>query len=198
MSVQSVQGRGSTFSFTSVHDVPTKAELVKFLRSTSVQSAQKDALPGARQFENTMSTAPSFRKVCVAEDNPINLKHLSKNLSVLGYQQVLCTNGKEALDKFTEPGSDIDAVIVDMSMPIMDGLEATRLMREFEAAHATRIRTPIIALSGNALKDQVDQAMVAGTSDYLVKPCKRADLARTLKYWEHVVHTGAPHQRSQP
>jgi len=54
--------------------------------------------------------------------------------------------------------------------------------------------TPIIALSGNALKEQIDDAMAVGTSDYLVKPCKRADLAKTLGYWEKVVHTGAPHK----
>ena len=71
-------------------------------------------------------------------------------------------------------------------------------MREFEALQAEKFspprpRIPIIALSGNALKEQIDDAMAVGTSDYLVKPCKRADLAKTLSYWEKVVHTGAPH-----
>lgn len=70
-------------------------------------------------------------------------------------------------------------------------------MRQFESSHNTdprRPRVPIIALSGNAMKEQVAEAMETGTSDYLVKPCKQADLRRTLKYWEHVVHTGAPHR----
>lgn len=72
-------------------------------------------------------------------------------------------------------------------------------MREFEALQARkdgspRPRTPIVALSGNALKEQINDAMAVGTSDYLVKPCKRADLAKTLSYWEKVVHTGAPHK----
>ena len=47
--------------------------------------------------------------------------------------------------------------------------------------------------SGNALREQVTDALAAGISDYLVKPCKRADLARTLTHWEHVVCTGAEH-----
>lgn len=47
------------------------------------------------------------------------MKYLSKNLTTLGYEHVLCTNGKEALDKYTEDGSEIDAVIIDMSMPVM-------------------------------------------------------------------------------
>lgn len=75
-----------------------------------------------------------------------------------------------------------------------DGLEATRRMRDFEEAHLNGHRTPIIALSGNALKEQIDDAMSMGTSDYLIKPCKQADLARTLQYWEQIVHTGASHK----
>lgn len=67
-------------------------------------------------------------------------------------------------------------------------------MRDWEANGALNERIPIIALSGNALKDQIDEAMAMGTSDYLIKPCKKADLARTLAYWERVVHSGAPHK----
>lgn len=55
-------------------------------------------------------------------------------------------------------------------------------------------QVPIIALSGNAMKEQVDAAMAVGTSDYLVKPCKKADLAETLAYWERVVHLSLPHR----
>ncbi|GAB7354228.1 hypothetical protein MBLNU459_g4770t1 [Dothideomycetes sp. NU459] len=194
MHVQSSQGKGSTFSFTSLHDSPTRKELLDFLRESN---SPKDGLI-AGMTNASLETAPQFRMICVAEDNPINLKHLAKNLTVLGYEHVMCTNGREALDKFMEADNIIDAVIIDMSMPIMDGLEATARMREWEKtrtnAGQTRNRTPIIALSGNALKDQIEEAMTMGTSDYLIKPCKKADLARTLKYWEQVVHTGAPHK----
>ena len=83
-------------------------------------------------------------------------------------------------------------------MPIMDGLEATRLMRDFESSPANtnsvRIRTPIIALSGNAMKEQIEEAMAAGTSDYMIKPCKRAQLQTMLNHWERIVHDGAAHQ----
>jgi len=74
-------------------------------------------------------------------------------------------------------------------------------MRQFESSRSTsdsqRPKTPIIALSGNAMKEQVQEAMEHGTSDYLIKPCKQADLSRSLKYWEHIVHTGAPHRPMQ-
>lgn len=88
-------------------------------------------------------------------------------------------------------------------------------MRQFESSLSTQKahrRTPLIALwaslsnthpdlstklrpsSGNAMKEQVTDAMSAGLSDYLIKPCKRSDLARTLTHWEQVVHTGAEHK----
>jgi CheY-like chemotaxis protein len=84
-----------------------------------------------------------------------------------------------------------------MSMPIMDGLEATRLMREHEKSHPStnsrRIPIPIIALSGNAMKEQVEEAMAAGTSDYMIKPCKRAQLKLMLEHWERIMHDGSAH-----
>lgn len=82
-------------------------------------------------------------------------------------------------------------------MPIMDGLEATRLMREYEKSHPStdsrRVRIPIIALSGNAMKEQVVEAMAAGTSDYMIKPCKRAQLKLMLEHWERILHDGSAH-----
>lgn len=202
MTVVSAQGKGSTFGFTSVHEVPTKKELVSFLRDSDMHieghAANDVTTLSISNSGEQDQRPPPFRMICVAEDNPINLRHLAKNLDALGYKYTLCTNGKEALDKFRDPDSIIDVVICDMSMPVMDGLEATRRMREFEALKdmtdgSNRRRTPIIALSGNALKEQVSDAMTVGTSDYLVKPCKRVDLARTLAYWEKIVHTGAQH-----
>ncbi|KAI4723603.1 hypothetical protein E4T48_00123 [Aureobasidium sp. EXF-10727] len=199
MAVKSTAGIGSTFSFSTMHDHPTESELASFHESG--RSGGTPVATDLEKFEmsNSASIAPTpkFKKICVAEDNPINLRHLSKNLEALGYDHVLCNNGKEALDIFTQPESDIDAVIIDMSMPIMDGLEATRLMRDHEISHPNsdprRIRIPIIALSGNAMKEQVQEAMVAGTSDYMIKPCKRAQLKLMLEHWERNVHDGSAH-----
>ncbi|MCJ1399034.1 hypothetical protein MMC11_002236 [Xylographa trunciseda] len=201
MHVKSAQGMGSTFSFTSIHDLPTNDELSTF---KSQHTLTGSTLPVAQSLSGSVvptpsagqeSPSPKFRMIGVAEDNPINLQYLAKNLKKLGYQYTLCTNGKELLDKFCEPGSIIDCCIVDISMPVMDGLEAARLMREHEASitvDATpRQQTPIIALSGNAMTEQVTDALSAGISSYLIKPCKQADLARTLTYWEHIIHTGA-------
>lgn len=138
MHVESVKGKGSTFAFTSVHDIPTKDELVGFLRQSDLPSeaALVTELESFSIANTPAIEAPRFGMVCVAEDNPyvssrkiadvmltmassINLRHLAKNLDVLGYKYTLCTNGQEALDKFREADSNIDAVIIDMSMPVM-------------------------------------------------------------------------------
>ncbi|KAG9848466.1 hypothetical protein KCU98_g8989, partial [Aureobasidium melanogenum] len=199
MAVKSTAGVGSTFSFTTMHDYPTESELASFREQgkTGTTAVATDLEKFEMNNSASIPPTPKFKKICVAEDNPINLRHLAKNLEVLGYDFVLCNNGKEALDNFTLPESDIDAVIIDMSMPIMDGLEATRLMREYEKSHPStnsrRIRIPIIALSGNAMKEQVEEAMAAGTSDYMIKPCKRAQLKLMLEHWERIMHDGSAH-----
>ncbi|KAI4845359.1 hypothetical protein E4T44_05651 [Aureobasidium sp. EXF-8845] len=198
MAVKSTAGVGSTFSFTTMHDSPTESELASFSKldnGVTAVSANLEKL----EILNSESKAPipKFKKICVAEDNPINLRHLSKTLEALGYDFVLCNNGKEALDNFTQPDSDVDAVIIDMHMPVMDGLEATSLMREHEKSHPNndprRLHIPIIALSGNAMKEQVEEAMAAGTSDYMIKPCKRAQLKTMIEYWERIMHDGSAH-----
>lgn len=198
MHVKSEKGKGSTFSFTSIHDIPSDSELVAIQEEhKSVAGVSAGFSSGtATSREDLKDAPPRFRTVGVAEDNPINLKILATYLTKLGYNFVLCTNGQEVLDKVCEPHSMIDCCILDMSMPIMDGLEASRRIREHESS-ATRKssqKMPIIALSGNALKEQVTAAMVAGCSDYLVKPCKQVDIARRLTYWERIIHNGAEHK----
>lgn len=199
MYVESEKGKGSTFSFTSIHDQPSTSELAAVQQEYKVVTGVSSNLVNgtATSQGDSEHTPPKFRTVGVAEDNPINLKILATHLTKLGYQFVLCTNGQEILDEVCEPNSVIDCCILDMSMPIMDGLKASRRIREHESSltrKATSQKMPIIALSGNALKEQVAAAMAAGCSDYLVKPCKQVDLARRLAYWERIVHTGAEHK----
>ena len=121
MHVTSSNGVGSTFSFTSLHDLPTKHEVVDFLRHSNYG---KDGLPPDPLLDNA-EPAPKFRLIGVAEDNPINRQHLARHLKTLGYAYMLGTNGKEILDKVCEEGSDIDCCIMDMSMPVMGMLYLT-------------------------------------------------------------------------
>lgn len=137
MHVESEKGKGSTFSFSTLNDVPTKVEIVQHLHQTNAAYEGPASGVGSRRGSIAPTeTPPKFQYIGVAEDNPINLKHLSKHLQyvsntssptqsltdddrVLGYEHCLCTNGKELLDKFCEVDSPIDAMIIDMSMPVM-------------------------------------------------------------------------------
>lgn len=171
MHVQSAPGRGSTFSFTSVHNSPTPEELGNILQEIKLEAIRGNTngdVPAEAldTRANINGPPPKFRVIGVAEDNPINLKHLAKHLKMLGYESILCVNGKEIYTKFCEPDhSKMEAVIMDMSMPIMqvdqslyskiscltqcrDGLEATRLIRAYEQSRKKEgfVSTPIIAL----------------------------------------------------
>jgi len=123
--VESAHGKGSTFSFTTLHKAPTKEELTEFLRHSSCSEDRPLAgpLPGdatlATDQNRLDSSTRKYRMIGVAEDNPINLQHLARHLKMLGYQYTLCTNGQEILDKVCEPDSSIDCCILDMSMPVM-------------------------------------------------------------------------------
>jgi PleD family two-component response regulator len=125
MHVKSTQGKGSTFDFTSLHDPPTKEELVKFLRESNFpdNGLPTEISPGEAKTPTPKATLdslpPKFRMIGVAEDNPINLQYIARHLKMLGYQYTLCANGKEMLDKFCKPDGAIDCCILDMSMPVM-------------------------------------------------------------------------------
>lgn len=208
MNVDSTKGNGSTFSFTISAGIPTKDELSHFLEqqspsADSARSASRSVANGHTVASITGNSskaptiqAPPFQNIGVAEDNPINLKYLCKVLTALGYTPIPHTNGADLVARYsssTIPG--FDAIVTDLSMPVLGGLEATKLIREAEvAAGSGRSPIPIIALSGNSLTEQVAKAFEVGVSDYLLKPAKKADLMNTLKYWEGVVHREEEHQ----
>lgn len=208
MNVDSTKGNGSTFSFTISAGVPTEEELSHFLEqqsscADSTKTVQRNVADGHATASITGNSsniptiqAPSFDVIGVAEDNPINLKYLCKVLISLGYTPIPYTNGADLVAHYKSTSiSPFNAIVTDLSMPVMGGLEATKLIREAEvAADSGHSPIPIIALSGNSLTEQVAKAFEVGVSDYLLKPAKKLDLMNTLKYWEGVVHREEEHQ----
>jgi CheY-like chemotaxis protein len=95
----------------------------------------------------------------------------------LGYLVEFATNGKEAIDTFS-PGK-FAAILMDMRMPVMDGLDATKKIREIEAA-AAAVRVPVIALTANVMPGDSGRCFAAGMDNFLAKPFKKADLAAKL------------------
>ena len=112
------------------------------------------------------------------EDNPINQKLAMTLLTRLGYAPVLAENGQQALDALALQSYDL--VLMDMQMPVMDGLEATRMIRASGQSYAN---IPIVALTANAMQSDKDLCNAAGMNDFLGKPFSRAELAACLQRW---------------
>ena len=117
-------------------------------------------------------------RILVVEDHPVNQKVLAHQLREMGLQYTVATNGTQALDLLAT--DDFDLVLMDWQMPEMDGLEATRRIRQLP----TDIRhIPIIALTANAGDGFRDACLAAGASDYLSKPYTETALAALLTQW---------------
>ena len=119
-------------------------------------------------------------RVLVAEDNLTNQEVALVMLKKLGYQAELVANGVEALQALRH--ADYDLVLMDCEMPEMDGLEATRLIRDAHTG-ARNPNIPVIALTADAVSGDRDKCFAAGMNDYLAKPVSPSQLAEVLKKW---------------
>ena len=111
--------------------------------------------------------------ILLAEDNPINQKVALSMLKRLGYSADVVNNGIEALKAMDEKHYDV--VLMDVQMPEMDGLEATRQIRK------KKVDTNIIALTAYALKGDREQCLIAGMNDYISKPIRMEVLQKALE-----------------
>ncbi|MGE0617104.1 MAG: response regulator [Bacteriovoracia bacterium] len=118
-------------------------------------------------------------RVLVVEDNSVNQLLALTMLKKMGYSAQAVANGREAYDAVMK--NPYDLVLMDCQMPEMDGFEATRLIRKWEAGSGRRI--PIVALTANAMKDDRDLCLEAGMDDYVSKPIKKEVLAEVLARW---------------
>jgi CheY-like chemotaxis protein len=120
--------------------------------------------------------------ILVAEDNDINALLARALLAKLGHRPTIATTGTDAVDSWLAArtaGTPYDLVLMDMHMPKMDGIEATRRIRAAETQHATA-RTPIIALTANAFAENREACLAAGMDAFLTKPLDRERLAEAL------------------
>lgn len=156
--VESVPGHGSTFHFTvGVQSVSAPAPAVV-----------------ATVAEPTGAQGPSLQ-VLLVEDHPINQMLATTLLKKWGHAVVLAKNGQEGVNLF--PGQAWDLVLMDMQMPVMGGLEATRLIR---ASERPGQRTPIVAMTANAMESDRQACLEAGMDDHLAKPFNARDLLAVM------------------
>ncbi|HWT72850.1 MAG TPA: response regulator, partial [Oxalicibacterium sp.] len=119
------------------------------------------------------------RRILLVDDDVRNIFALTSVLEQKGLEVEVARNGYEAIDKLNENGDDIDLVLMDVMMPGMDGLEATRRIR----ADQRFAELPIIAITAKAMKDDQEQCMKAGANDYLAKPVHLDRLYSLLRVW---------------
>ncbi len=132
------------------------------------RSATAAPIPGDEQPAKELAAL----RVLLAEDNPVNQKFAVRVLEGAGHTVVVANNGREAVDR-SEPGG-FDLILMDVQMPELDGLDATREIRRREADGQGRI--PIIAMTANAMAGDREMCLGAGMDGYVPKPVKRAVL----------------------
>ncbi len=116
--------------------------------------------------------------VLVAEDNAVNQRVIVRLLEKMGHIPIVAYNGQEAVE--TYESRPFDVALMDVQMPVMDGLAATKAIRESEAQHPGRRRLPIMALTAYAMRGDRERCLAAGMDDYLTKPVKPDELAAAL------------------
>ena len=112
----------------------------------------------------------------------VNQKVALRALSMLGVEAELVTNGEGALA--LAKSKAFDAILMDCQMPVMDGYQATRAIRDWERS-MSRPRVPIIAMTANALATDRARCLATGMDDHIAKPFKREELAAVLERWVH-------------
>lgn len=148
--VRSEMGMGSIFTFTAWFD---HAELPE-----TVAAPEPSAVPKTMHL-----------RILLAEDNPLNQKFLMHFLSIFGHRVTLAENGVQALDELRANGRNFDVVLMDIQMPELGGLEATKRIRNSDGRYYDPT-IPIIALTAYAMKGDRDKMLAAGMNDYVTKP----------------------------
>lgn len=167
------------FPVDSLHHRPFKsASLLRLLRDPlHVQTGGLHSHP-SREVEQEWKIQPGAR-VLVVEDNNVNRILMNKFLSRIECRLEFAENGEEAVNMATR--TDFCLILMDCKMPVMDGIEATRRIRDYEGG-STR-HTPIIALTANALAEDRQTCFEAGMDDFLSKPIQPHVLMRKLEKW---------------
>nr|WP_290225071.1 ATP-binding protein [Trichocoleus desertorum] len=160
--VESVLGKGATFWFTAT------------LEPAPLQSQNLVA----QSLNYVSASATPTTRILVVEDTPLNQLLTIKMLQKLGYQPDAVSNGQEALDQLATNSYDI--VLMDCQMPILDGYEATRQLRQREHQQHLPI---VIGVTAYAMVGDQEKCLAAGMDDYLSKPIKLKDLSALLDRW---------------
>jgi PAS domain S-box-containing protein len=173
----------------------------KFYVRLIFDAAPQDALFGAAQYTANATATRKLPKhssgerpiVLVVDDHPVNQEVLVRQLDLLGVAADTAADGQEALDAWL--AKPYGAVLADIHMPRMDGYELTRRLRAIEAARPIdHPRTPVVAVTANAMKGEEERCLAAGMDAYLVKPVNIDALRTMLVRWLAIDETEDSHR----
>ncbi|MCF0259396.1 MAG: transporter substrate-binding domain-containing protein [Erysipelotrichaceae bacterium] len=149
----------------------------RFIVSLPLEPARHKNIEEAEELD---SREPLNLKVLIAEDNDLNWEIAQELLEMAGVQTERAENGQEALNMFVrQPAGTYDAILMDMQMPVMNGLEATRAIRS--SGHPEAETIPIIAMTANAFAEDVAKCREAGMNDHLSKPIDMKKVVKVLR-----------------
>ncbi len=167
--VESQPGQGSCFHFS----LPVEVVVGE-------SEAVADDGQGSQALDPVPGEPGASLPILLVEDNPVNQKVALMLLQRRGYQTQLAENGRAAVEAFAH--ARFAAILMDMQMPVMDGIEATREIRRLEGL-MQRPATPIIAMTANAMEGDRERCLEAGMDDYLSKPIRAEQLQALLQHW---------------
>jgi CheY-like chemotaxis protein len=168
--VESEVGVGSTFWFTVVLEISDKESFDKKNKSEKIDSIKE-------KIKVKLN-------ILLVEDNAINQKVALVNLNNLGHNTDVANNGKEAVEMFLK--KEYDLIFMDIQMPEMDGIEATKKIREIEKKRNVIRKIPIIAMTANTMEGDKEKYLQAGMNDYVSKPFKQNELVAIFNKYNFV------------
>jgi len=169
ISVASEAGKGSAFTFTAVFQKPAAG---------TMRTVPNEAADSNHEHPSETETAHRRLRILVAEDNTTNRIIAVKMLEKLGHVAEAVANGQEAVESLRRIPYDL--VLMDCQMPVLDGFEATKIIRA-PGSTVRNPRVPIIALTAYAMKEDRAICLEAGMNDYVSKPANAHDLAAAIK-----------------
>lgn len=169
--VKSQLGRGSTFSFILPLQIDDRKE--SQLRTPK----RRNRMSGAEIVADIRGA-----RILLVEDNEVNQMVAIELLELVGFEVTVANHGREALQQLEQAltrQQPFDAVLMDIQMPVMDGYEATEVIREDDRYQAL----PVIAMTANAMVQDKEEAAAAGMDDHIAKPINPENLYSTLRKW---------------
>jgi PAS domain S-box-containing protein len=188
ITLQSEPGKGSTFRFS----VPLRHAATALASVADERAAPAEAAPAVAAIAAAAPVASASAagggnglRILLAEDNPVNQRLALRLLEKMGHRITLVDNGLDALERALQGG--LDLILMDVQMPGLDGLSATRRIRQWEADHSGHV--PIIAMTARAMQGDRERCLEAGMDDYLSKPIDSERLRQLVSRF-HVEQAG--------